>query len=86
MPAARALKLAIGALSGAKELTPQQVRERVAGRYPEAEPLPVRSELDALLEDAGSELKWQPDAAGGKGTADLFAVPAAQGCAGIFKR
>ena len=67
MPAARALKLAIGALAGAKELTPRQVRERVAGRYPEAEPLPDRPELDALLEDAGSELKWQPDAAGGQG-------------------
>jgi len=67
MPAARALKLALGALAGAKELTPQQVRERVAGRYPESEPLPDRPDLDALLEDAGSELKWQPDAAGGKG-------------------
>ena len=42
MPAARALKLALGALAGAKELTPEQVRERVAGRYPEAEPLPGR--------------------------------------------
>jgi hypothetical protein len=67
MPAGRALKLAIGALAGAKELTAEQVRERVAGRYPEAEPLPDRPQLDALLEDAGSELKWQPSAAGGKG-------------------
>jgi hypothetical protein len=67
MPAARALKLALGALAGAKELTPGQVRERVAGRYPQAEPLPDRPDLDALLEQAGSELKWQPDAAGGKG-------------------
>jgi len=67
MAAGRALKLALGALSGAKELTPEQVRERVAGRYPEAEPLPDRPDLDALLEDAGSELTWRPDAAGGKG-------------------
>jgi serine/threonine protein kinase len=67
MPAARALKLALGALAGAKEPTAQQVRERVAGRYPESAPLPDRPDLDTLLEEAGSELKWQPDAAGGKG-------------------
>ena len=67
MPAARALKLGLGALAGAKELSPDQVRERVAGRYPEAEPLPGRPALDALLAQAGSELKWQPEARGGKG-------------------
>lgn len=66
MPAARALKLALGALAGAKELTPEQVRERVAGRYPDAEPLPDRPDLDTLLAEAGSELKWQPEARGGK--------------------
>ena len=67
MPAARALKLALGALAGAKELTAEQVRERVAGRYPEAEPLPDRPDLDALLEDAGSELNWQPGCRGREG-------------------
>jgi Bacterial RNA polymerase, alpha chain C terminal domain len=67
MPAARALKLALGALAGAKELTPRQVRDRVAGRYPEAEPLPDRPALDALLEEVGSELRWHPGARGGAG-------------------
>ena len=67
MPAARALKLAVGALGGAKDLSAEQVRERVAGRYPQAQPLPDRPDLDALLEEAGSELKWRPDARGGKG-------------------
>jgi serine/threonine protein kinase len=67
MDAERALKLALGALSGARELTPEQVRERVAGRYPEAEPLPDRPALDALLAAAGSELKWEPAARDGQG-------------------
>ncbi len=67
MPAARAVKLALGALAGARELTAEQVRERVGGRYPEAEPLPERPALDALLEEAGSELRWQPGARGGAG-------------------
>ena len=67
MPAARALKLALGALAGARELSAEQVRDRVVGRYPEAEPLPDRPALDALLEEVGSELRWQPGARGGAG-------------------
>jgi serine/threonine protein kinase len=67
MPAARALKLALGALAGARELTAEQVRDRVAGRYPEAEPLPDRLGLDALLDEVGSELRWRADARGGAG-------------------
>ena len=67
MPAARALKLGLNALTGARELTPRQVRERIAGRYPEALPVPGRPELDALLLEAGSELQWRPEAAAGKG-------------------
>jgi serine/threonine protein kinase len=68
MPAARTLKLALGALAGARELSPEQVRDRVAGRYPEAEPLPDRPALDALLEQVGSELRWHAGARGGAGT------------------
>ena len=59
MPAARALKLSLGALAGARRLGPEQVRERVIGRYPEAEPLPDRPALDSLLDESGSELRWQ---------------------------
>ena len=67
MAADRALRLALGALAGARNLTPEEVRRRVAGRYPEAAPLPDRPELDTLLRDAGSELCWASDAADGRG-------------------
>ena len=67
MAADRALRLALGALAGARNLTPEEVRRRVAGRYPEAAPLPDRPELDTLLRDAGSELCWASDTADGRG-------------------
>jgi len=67
MPAARTLKLALRALAGVRLLTPEQVRERVAGRYPAAQPLPDRPELDRLLKEAGSDLEWQPSARNGDG-------------------
>src|SRR5205807_172120 len=55
MAAERALRLGIGALSGLgvgeaeKGFAVEQIRERVRSRYPEAELLPDRPELDALL-------------------------------------
>ena len=58
MAAGRALKLAIGALSGSTQVTLDQIRERVHGRYPSAEPLPARPELDQLLKEAGWTLRW----------------------------
>ena len=67
MAADRALKLALGALAGAGTLTPEQIRRRVAGRYPEAARLPERPALDTLLGQAGSELVWTPDADSGQG-------------------
>ena len=67
MAAERALKLALGALAGARTFTPDEVRRRIAGRYPEAAPLPDRPALDALLRDAGSELRWQSEAGNGRG-------------------
>ena len=67
MAADRALKLALGALAGARTLTPEEIRRRVAGRYPEAVRLPDRPALDTLLQDAGSELSWKPDANDGQG-------------------
>ena len=67
MEADRALRLALGALAGAHTLTPEEIRRRVAGRYPDAARLPERPDLDALLRDAGSELHWEPDAADGQG-------------------
>jgi serine/threonine protein kinase len=67
MEALRALKLAQGALGGVKVLSAEQVRDRVAGRYPEALPLPDRPRLDELLNAAGLELTWDPDALDGRG-------------------
>jgi serine/threonine protein kinase len=67
MSATRALKLAHGALFGARELTVEDVRARVAGRYPEAEALPGRPELDGLLAEVGFDLTWDPSAADGRG-------------------
>ena len=73
MAADRALRLALGAfvgagtLAGAHFLTPDEIRRRVAGRYPDAAPLPDRPELDTLLRDAGSDLQWRSDAADGQG-------------------
>ncbi len=67
MEALRALKLAQGALGGVRVLSAQQVRDRVAGRYPEADPLPDRPRLDELLTAAGVELAWDADAVDGRG-------------------
>ncbi|MGH7859951.1 MAG: BREX system serine/threonine kinase PglW, partial [Candidatus Binatia bacterium] len=63
----RSLKLAQGALFGARELTVEEIRDRVSGRYPEAAPLPPRPNLDELLKDAGLEYEWSPSARGGEG-------------------
>jgi len=60
LPAARALKLAGGAVLSAALLTPEQLQERVRARYPESEPLPGRPALDDLLSEAGLELRWVP--------------------------
>jgi hypothetical protein len=54
-------------LAGVRVLSAEQVRGRVAGRYPEAESLPDRPRLDELLAAAGVELAWDADALGGQG-------------------
>jgi serine/threonine protein kinase len=64
MEAARALKLSQGALYGVSPLTVSAMRERVRSRYPEAQELPDRPALDALLEEAGIDLSWDPTAKG----------------------
>lgn len=59
LPAPRALELARGALLGARaQLSVGDVASRVRGRFPEAQPLPERPQLDHLLVDAGIDLKW----------------------------
>ncbi|MFD6754796.1 BREX system serine/threonine kinase PglW [Micromonospora gifhornensis] len=51
MPAGRALRLAAGALIG-QEIDPDGVRARVRARFPRAEELPPRPQLDGLLREA----------------------------------
>lgn len=67
MPPARALKLCHGALLGTRELTVEEIHKRVMSRYPEAEGLPGRPELDGLLAGLDLDLEWSSSAAGGKG-------------------
>ena len=67
MDSLRAIKLAHGALLGEKELTVTETRSRVSGRYPEAEPLPNRPQLDGLLSQVIPDLHWDDSAANGRG-------------------
>ena len=67
MDAQRALALSQNALFGKKELSVQDVHERVRARYPEAAPLPDRPDLDRLLDEAGLQLTWRDAAADGRG-------------------
>jgi serine/threonine protein kinase len=61
MPAVKALKLAHGALTGARELSVEEIRQRVASRYPEAVALPDRPALDALLAEVELDLRWSAE-------------------------
>jgi hypothetical protein len=67
MTAARALRLSLNLFASRRELTAEQVRERVASRYPDGEPLPDHPALDALLDQAGFDVEWSAEAAGGRG-------------------
>jgi len=58
MPAVKALKLAHGALVGARHLSVEEIRRRVQGRYPEAEALPDRPALDSMLAELELDLQW----------------------------
>jgi serine/threonine protein kinase len=67
MDALRALKLAQGALGNVRVLSAEQIRDRVAGRYPLADLLPDHPQLDSLLSAAGLDLEWDPEALDGRG-------------------
>ena len=67
MAAALALRQSLGALMGVRFLKPKDVQDRVAGRYPEAQPLPRRPLLDTLLADVGALLVWSDDTPAGPG-------------------
>jgi hypothetical protein len=67
MDAQRALKLSLSGLYGVRELSVEQIQERVGSRYPAAEPVPNRPALDELLRAVGFDFPWSPEAAGGRG-------------------
>lgn len=60
MPADRTLRLVAGSLTlpSGRGLNVDQLRKRVAARFPEAAPLPDRPELDRLLDQAEVPLEW----------------------------
>ena len=62
MTAERAAKLGASSLLGPTRLSEEDIRKRIASRYPEAEPLPGRPMLDDLLEAAGLKLEWDATA------------------------
>lgn len=67
LSAERALALSRSALFGVRELRLDEIRSRVASRYPQAEPLPGRPQLDRLLEQVGFPLQWDDRAGNGVG-------------------
>lgn len=67
LSAERALALSRSALFGVRELKLDEIRSRVASRYPMAEPLPGRPQLDRLLEQVGFPLQWDDRAGNGAG-------------------
>ncbi len=67
MAAVRALRLAQGTWLGSRYPTPEQIRERVASRYPFAEKVPDRPLLDEMLIEAGLPLAWDQSANQGLG-------------------
>jgi hypothetical protein len=68
MAAALALRQSLGALMGVRfPSSSKDVQDRVAGRYPEAQPLPERPLLDILLSDVGALLVWRDDTPAGPG-------------------
>jgi serine/threonine protein kinase len=58
LEALRALKLAQSAVAGAARITPAELSTRVRDRYPEAQPLPDRPDLDNLISESGLDLEW----------------------------
>lgn len=61
LPAVRAAQAARLALLSSGGLTDEQIRQRVHARFPAAQPLPSRPELDAVLADAQVGLQWDVD-------------------------
>lgn len=55
---ARALTLGRAALLGSEAISVPEIQRRIAARFPHAQPLPGRPELDRLLQEGGFDLRW----------------------------
>jgi serine/threonine protein kinase len=58
MEARRALRLSRSSLAGIAGISVDELRSRVSARYPDAQRLPDRPDLDDLLREVGIELEW----------------------------
>ena len=77
LKANKALELAQGALLGSKALTINEVISRVAGRYPAAEQLPGRPELDKLIQTLDLGFEWNASYQFLTGTKGGYCLPLA---------
>ena len=67
MSAIRALNLTANVLLRQAPLSEEELRDTVSSRYPDAEPLPERSVLIDLLEEADIALRWNTELDHGRG-------------------
>ncbi|MBL3601173.1 MAG: BREX system serine/threonine kinase PglW [gamma proteobacterium endosymbiont of Lamellibrachia anaximandri] len=58
MPSEKSIVLAQGALLGTQALSVDEVHSRIHGRYPEAQPLPGRPQLDAMMQKLDLGFAW----------------------------
>jgi len=77
MSATLALELAQGALLGSKALSVDEVKARVAGRYPAAEVLPGRPQLDNLVQDLDLGFQWNSNHQFSNGNKGGYCLPIA---------
>lgn len=77
MPARQALELAQGALLGSKALTVADIQSRVAGRYPAAQALPGRPQLDELIAALDIGFRWDAHYEFPSGSVGGYCLPTA---------
>lgn len=77
MPAKQALELAQGALLGSKALSISELQLRVKGRYPAAEPLPGRPQLDDLVQSLDLGFQWDSTYTFANGSQGGYCLPIA---------
>lgn len=77
MSAKLALELAQGALLGSKALTVKDIQTRVAGRYPAAQELPGRPELDELVRSLDIGFQWNGSFEFANGDRGGYCLPSA---------